>query len=233
MSASVLAEGILPAATPSEPVTSPGESAKMSIAASLTLIGAAALFSVVARRVATKQADPTDTELADLALANQSPVIDTLCKPVTALSMPPVVVAATAGLAWWLYRKERRAAALVVALTPVAAAAVGQSFTMLFPQKNPPDKVDAPAGEAEATFPSGHTTGVTAEALAVAYILSAEKLASWRMVLALLMWPFVVGISRLYRRRHWLSDVQAGWLAGTAVAAASVLGYERMRDRRS
>ena len=97
---------------------------------------------------------------------------------------------------------------------------------------NPPDHPDTGNGErAEATFPSGHTTGVTAEALAIAYILSREKLASPAVLAALLAWPFVVGVTRLYRDRHWLSDVLAGWVAGTAVATVSVLVYQGLTRR--
>ena len=44
-------------------------------------------------------------------------------------------------------------------------------------------------------------------------------------------WPLVVGITRLYRDRHWASDVLAGWVAGTAVAATSALLYESLKAR--
>ena len=109
---------------------------------------------------------------------------------------------------------------------------MGQSFTSFFAQRNPPDHPVTGTGEpTEATFPSGHTTGVTAEALAIAYILAREKLASPGVLAALLAWPFVAGVTRLYRDRHWLSDVLAGWVAGTAVATISVLLYQASQRR--
>jgi undecaprenyl-diphosphatase len=98
---------------------------------------------------------------------------------------------------------------------------------MFFAQHSPPDANGAANGKApEATFPSGHTTGVTAEALAIAYILSREKLASPEVLAALLAWPLVVGVTRLYRDRHWFSDVLAGWIAGIGVASLSVIFYQ-------
>ena len=85
-----------------------------------------------------------------------------------------------AALVWWLHRDGRNEAAYAVAFAPVAAAGLGQGFTsFLHQQRNPPDKADAPSGAAvEASFPSGHTTGVTAEALAIAYVLQNEGLSS-------------------------------------------------------
>lgn len=42
-------------------------------------------------------------------------------------------------------------------------------------------------------------------------------------------WPLLLGFTRVYRDRHWASDVLAGWIAGTAVAAASALLYAGLR----
>jgi membrane-associated phospholipid phosphatase len=105
-------------------------------------------------------------------------------------------------------------------VAPALAATAGLASTTLLAQRDPPD------GEAsEATFPSGHTTGVTAEALSVAFVLSREGLASPGALAALLGWPLVVGVTRVYRDRHWATDVIGGWASGAAVAAASWLLY--------
>lgn len=138
-----------------------------------------------------------------------------------------------AGTVWWLHGEGRNEAAFAVAFAPVAAATVGQGFTsFLHQQRNPPDKSGTPDGGAvEASFPSGHTTGVTAEALSIAYILQHEGLSSAPVLAALVGWPLLVGITRVYRDRHWASDVLAGWIAGTAVAAVSALVYGGLRTR--
>ena len=203
-----------------------------SLGAAAVLLTAAGLFAVIARTVATKEAEPTDQSVHEWAQEHRTAPLDVVTKPITLLSVPMIVVSATAALVWWLHHQDRKDASLAIAFTPLAAAAVGQSFTSFFAQRNPPDHLATGTGEpTEATFPSGHTTGVTAEALAIAYILSREKLASPGVLAALLAWPFVVGVTRLYRDRHWLSDVLAGWVAGTAVAAISVLLYQASTRR--
>ena len=196
------------------------------IGAGVAMLGAAGLFALVARRVATKAAEPTDQALRDTLQAHRSPILDAAVKPVTLLSLPILVVAGTAALVWHLHRTGRRDAAVAVGITPVIAAIAGESFSTFLSQRNPPDAGDAPHGEVkEPSFPSGHTTGVTAEALAVAVILANEQLAPPQVLAALVAWPLLVGITRVYRDRHWMSDILGGWTAGLTVAAASSLLY--------
>jgi undecaprenyl-diphosphatase len=216
--------------------------ASLDVGAAVVLIAAAGLFALIARRVSNKSSEPFDREVREEAQAHRTGVLDALTKPITLLSMPLLVVSATAALVAWLKHDGRDDAALAIGFTPIAAATVGQSFTSFFDQRDPPDKAGltaqsdqhgagAPNGKAsEASFPSGHTTGVTAEALGVAYILTREQLATPAIVGSLVAWPLVVGVTRVYRDRHWASDILAGWVAGVGVAALTALLYEWRRS---
>lgn len=97
----------------------------------------------------------------------------------------------------------------------------GRLFTEFLPQQSAP-------GSDEPGFPSGHTTGLTAEVLTVLYVLSREGIAG-PAAATLSLFPIVAGVNRVYRDRHWASDVVAAWAAGAAVAAGCALLYERMR----
>jgi membrane-associated phospholipid phosphatase len=201
-------------------------SQRRELGAALVLLAAAGVFSLIARRVTTRQSESLDQTVRDWAQGHRTSSLDIAAKPVTLLSVPLLVVGATAALVWRLQRDGRRQAAIAVAVTPLAAAAAGESFTTFLAQRNPPDKGDTPDGEvSEPSFPSGHTTGVTAEALAVAFILAQEELATPATLSLLAAWPLLVGITRVYRDRHWVSDVLGGWAAGTAVAAGAALLY--------
>ena len=206
----------------------------LDIGATVVLLAAVGLFAIVARRVTNKTSEPFDQQVRETAQAHRTGALDVVTKPITLLSMPLLVVSATATLVAWLKHEGRNEAALAVSFTPIAAASVGQSFTTFFAQRNPPDKAGAtPNGEgAEASFPSGHTTGVTAEAFGIAYILTREQLATPAIVGSLLAWPLVVGVTRIYRDRHWASDILAGWAAGVGVAAVTALLYEWRRSAR-
>jgi undecaprenyl-diphosphatase len=196
---------------------------------SLILLVAASLFALIARRVHTKRAEPFDQRTRDWIQHHRIAVLDVATRPVTLLSIPLVVAGATAAVVWRLQQDGRKHAAFAAAVTPFVAATAGQSFTTFLSQRNPPDKGDAPGGEVtEPSFPSGHTTGVTAEALAIAYLLDREDLATPALLGLLLAWPVVVGVSRVYRDRHWISDILGGWAAGTGVAAMAALLYHRI-----
>jgi membrane-associated phospholipid phosphatase len=202
------------------------------LVAGAIMVGAAGVFGLIAHRVATKAAEPGDEAVRDAVQARRSGVVDVAVKPVTLLSMPIVVLAGTAALVWRLHRAGRRNAAIAIGLAPVVAATAGESFTTFLHQRNPPDSFGATHGEVtEPSFPSGHTTGVTAEALAIAWVLSSEGLATPEILAALLAWPLLVGVTRVYRDRHWLSDILGGWAAGIGVAAASALLYGSLTRR--
>lgn len=196
-------------------------SQRQNVGATVVLFAASCVLSLIVRKYQQGKTQATDDAVRDIVQPVRSDALDLAVRPVTVLSIPIVVVSATAAFVWWLHREGRNDAAFAVAFAPVAAATLGQGFTsFLHQQRNPPDKADVPLGVAvEASFPSGHTAGVTAEALAIAYILQNEGLSSAPVLAALVGWPLLVGVSRVYRDRHWASDVLAGWIAGTAVAA--------------
>jgi membrane-associated phospholipid phosphatase len=193
------------------------------------LLGAAGLFALIARAVATRRARPLDIRARAWAQRHRTHTLDVAAKPVTVLSLPVVVVTGTVTLALWLNREDRRAAAFAVALAPVLAMTAGQGFTSFLPQQNSPDNDGARV--VKASFPSGHVTGVAAEALTIGYILSRERLASRRGVSLLVAWPLIIAVSRVYRDRHWASDAVGGLLAGTAVAAMTTGAYEGVRQK--
>jgi undecaprenyl-diphosphatase len=191
-----------------------------------TLVTAIALLVFIARKVAAGETRLVDDKVRGFLQANRTRALDVITKPITLLSIPLIIVAATAVIVWWLHHMGRNNAALAIGVTPIMAAALGQAFTSFFPQPKAPESLVEESGKSPATFPSGHTTGVTAEALAIAYVLSSEMLASPAALAGLLALPFLVGVSRLYRDRHWFSDTVAGWVAGIGVASISVLLYQ-------
>ena len=197
-------------------------------AAALLLFGAATLFAVLARRVAGAQSEPLDQHVRDWTQQHRRPLIDVAVRPVTLLSIPILVVSMTTALSLWLHRERRASAARAVGFTPLVAALSAECLTRFLSLRNPPHAGDSPHGEVkDPSFPSGHTIGVTAEGLSIAYILYQEDLGRPAVLAALIAWPLLVGVARVYRDRHWLSDVLGGWSAGVGVAAAAILLYQR------
>ncbi|KZS60129.1 phosphatase PAP2 family protein [Mycobacterium pseudokansasii] len=77
------------------------------------------------------------------------------------------------------------------------------------------------------SFPSGHAAGTAAVTLLSGWLVTRWLIISWTariIVWTLAMgWSAVVGFSRIYLGVHYISDVLAGWLLGTAWGAVVVL----------
>ena len=71
------------------------------------------------------------------------------------------------------------------------------------------------------SYPSGHTTGVTALATTTAFVLRRQGMGSAVQHLAIgIGAPALMGAYRVVADDHWTTDVFGGWLVGAAVGMA-------------
>jgi undecaprenyl-diphosphatase len=152
---------------------------------------------------------PLDTELLDLGDRIRNDMLVDVAKLVTTLGAFPTAAALVVATAVLLVARKRYAEALVLV---VGLALVGTS------------------GHA---YPSGHAAYATAWiAVAVALTRRLQLVASGTLVFIALAIAAAVGISRVYLRAHWWSDVAGGWGLGAgifALLAAIALVVEYIR----
>lgn len=79
--------------------------------------------------------------------------------------------------------------------------------------------------QSDYSFPSGHTAAAFAVAVVV-YRLLPKKYG-----VPVLIFAFLMGISRIYVGVHYLGDIIGGALTGTAVALMTVAGYQRVSEK--
>lgn len=174
---------------------------------------------------------PGDHRAVRWAHALQAPWLTHVAKALTLLGILPVagttLASAAAVLLWRRHRLEGLALliglGLTVAAVHVTKGAVGRP--------RPPDRLVATAGSA---YPSGHAAySVSWVAIAVALRHAVERLSARAGLLAAgVTIALLVGLTRIYLRAHWFSDVAGGWgLGATCFALAGivalVVGYLR------
>jgi membrane-associated phospholipid phosphatase len=173
-------------------------------------------FVLVVKSVASGKARPFDKALRQKIVALRSPSMDIVSAVLTAATAPALLIASSVAVAFRFRRLGLRVW-LPIASSPLVAMIAGRCFTEILPQQYPPTSKD---GERECCFPSGHTTGATTETFTMAYVLGRSGVLSVPVAAAIAIVPIAGGLNRLYRDRHWTSDIVAGLSAGTAIAIA-------------
>lgn len=138
----------------------------------------------------------------------------------------PVVIVVAAALA-----VQRRWGALASWLVAMAV-----SQLMIGPVKNLYERPRPPLPLVETTswaFPSGHA--VAGAAIAVALVIVWTRPGPLRRNLLVLaaLFSFLMALSRVYLRAHWLSDVAAGVALGAAAAIGAAAAVQWWRVRRA
>ncbi len=173
---------------------------------------------------------PFDNELLDLADRLHMDVLVDVAKLVTTLGAFPTAATLVVGAAVLLVARKRYAEALVLV---VGLALVWVAVTVTkdaLGRERPGGSFVGTSGHA---YPSGHAAYATAwVAVAVALTRTLRFVTSGVLVFIALAIAAAVGISRVYLRAHWWSDVAGGWGLGAgifALLAAIALVVEYIR----
>ncbi len=172
------------------------------------------------------------------AQALEAPWLTHVAKVVTLLGTLPIAGGALVVAAIVLLVRRRRleglallgGLALTFAAVHVTKGAVGRP--------RPPDRLVTASGSA---YPSGHAAySVGWVAVAVALRHAVPRLAARAGLLAAgVVLALLVGLSRIYLRVHWFSDVAGGWglgaacfaLAGIVALVVAFVRAQRVSDR--
>lgn len=86
-------------------------------------------------------------------------------------------------------------------------------------------------GTSGASFPSGHAIAAAVTAVGLVIVLVPPGAARWKWEARAVAFAFVMALSRVYLRAHWLSDVAAGALLGAALALGWPALLQTVRGR--
>ena len=129
---------------------------------------------------------------------------------------------------WWRTREWRWS---VVPLIAISLQATIFLFLTLVVGRQRPPAIPMDASPPTSSYPSGHTGAATALYFSLLMMASASIERPWLrrlLMTACAVIPFLVGIARLYRGAHHISDVAVGMVNGVVCA---VLAYQWYRHR--
>lgn len=196
-------------------------------------VAAAALFTLTALALMINDDDDStairalDRRVRGLARSSAGARADRVAAPLFPLGLPGVYIPVAHAAAWWLGARGYRAGRIPV--TAWSAWLAHRAVKLVYHRDRPRgrDRNGKRKPRRSDSYPSGHTTGVTALSLALAKVLAEPSgrrrdrrprvRGSSRGLLAVA--PLIMGSQRLLADDHWASDVLGGLALGTAVAS--------------
>lgn len=196
------------------------------------LVAAVAGFAKVLEDVATRDAlVQADLAINHLMQSLRTPWADGLMVVLTSLGDTVVTVAvALAAIAWMVGRRAIRLA-VGFALALVLATGFVKLLKLALHLPRPAALYE---GAEALSFPSGHATMAAVLYGMLAWLVVKDGAGRWRMAAVAAAALLITGIavSRVYLSAHWPSDVMAGVLLGTGLAAAFGLAFRNFDTTR-
>jgi undecaprenyl-diphosphatase len=203
-----------PTTLPGRPIRRVSRAAAPQIALACVAVAGVVLL---ARAVDFDEPPPVDLRVRALARSGAGPRVGRALLPLFPIGLPGGYITIAYATAHWLHRKRRRGGPALVTASWLGWL-VHRGAKLIYLRQRPPG---GPKGGRSDSYPSGHTTGITALATTAAFVLRRQRLIS-RAATALigLGAPALMGTYRVLADEHWATDVAGGWMLGGAIGLA-------------
>jgi undecaprenyl-diphosphatase len=194
-------------------------------------VAAMAVFAALTVAVTSQPSLGFDSAAFDVADDVRSPSLDTAAKLVTKLGLIVVVGSAVLLGSVLLFRRRHRLRAAALVLGAALAWLTVWVTKRVIDRPRPPNPVVHTAGQ---SYPSAHaanSVGWLALAIALSVVLP-NQIARIAAVTAGGLLAALVGLSRIYLRAHYASDVVAGEALAVAMYALAAIGALTWQGRR-
>lgn len=170
-----------------------------------------------------------DRALAESMSTRHDPVLRWVMIVATYCGGVRANMALAAAGALWMWRHHRRRFAIAWLLIALGGGLIVLELKETFDRDRPDRTLRDPSVRQEnESYPSGRAMGSVVGYGMLAFVLWQYQ-PNWRrrglIVLGIAVWVVVIGLSRVYLRAHWLSDVIGGWLLGAAYTSLCMAVY--------
>ena len=154
-------------------------------------------------------------------------------RDLTALGGVTVLTLVICGVVGFLLICRKRGAAGLVIVAVVGGLLIGSTIKHFVGRPRPPRQYQA-AYVFTASYPSGHSMLSAVTYLTLGALLAQVSRGRWLriyIILVAIVVTFLVGLSRVYLRVHWPTDVLAGWTAGLVWSLICLLVAQELQRR--
>jgi membrane-associated phospholipid phosphatase len=191
----------------------------------LACAGTAATL-LTARALDPERPPSLDRRVRRLADVPRAHGIDTAMWPLYPVGLPGGYLLIAHGAARWL-RHHRRGGGPAIVASAWAAWLAHRGIKLVYHRERPRRRNRKRRYD---SYPSGHTTAVTAVAFTSANVLRRQGMISTGTAATLAIGaPALMGAYRVIADDHWATDVIGGWTLGLAVGLACTVGYPSSR----
>lgn len=173
-------------------------------------------FAFIIRRVFLVKNEEFDKQVFDLLKPYITETNTAVMNFVTFFGKHEFLIPANLGLiAYYLFVKKHKWYSIRIPAVAISSLLLMSGLKNVFARQRPVDQLLEPA--TNYSFPSGHALMAVTFYGLLAYIAwhtIKNKPLRWTVIIALILWIHIVGISRIYLRRHYSSDVIAGFAMG-------------------
>ena len=159
----------------------------------------------------------------------QTPALTTFSKIIEIITDPIILVAISIIIATILYLKKAKAKAILLTTTTIATAIIIKLLKEIIQRPRPTNTLMhqytniLTEGYA---FPSGHTTMAIVFLGLITYLFAKKQKLAAIATTAIIL---IISFTRIYLNVHWLTDVIAGIILGTAILAISITIHKKLK----
>ena len=164
-------------------------------------------------------------DIATNALAQQieNPTLTIFSKIIAHTFDPIVLVIIGILIASYIYIKVSKKKGIFLAATILITGILIKIFKEIFQRARP---LNSLIPESSFAMPSGHATMIIVFFGLIIYSLTNKKHRKTTLIITALI-SLIIGLTRIYLRVHWLTDVIAGFILGGIILTIAILIYKK------
>lgn len=159
-----------------------------------------------------------DTAVNAFMQSIETPVLTMVSKTIAPIFDPIVLIVLSLIIAPYIYIKSSRRNGVLFGVVIVVSGGLIMALKQTFERMRP---LNALLPELSSSFPSGHATMAVVFFGLLVHLFVSKRYKIHGIVIVGLM-VLIVGLSRVYLRVHWLTDILGGFVFGGIILAVGI-----------